>query len=100
MDAYLLILPSPFKTFRAPRDALAHGGLNGLLGARTMENRTSRITVLIDPDKKKLLEEICASKDLTPSQVIRQLIRQYIVENAGNRVLPEWLQSSVNSSEP
>ncbi len=65
-----------------------------------MENRTARITVLIDPDKKKLLEEICASKDLTPSQVIRQLIRQYIVDNAGNRVLPEWLQSSVTSSEP
>jgi antitoxin component of RelBE/YafQ-DinJ toxin-antitoxin module len=65
-----------------------------------MENRTSRITVLIDPDKKKLLEDICASKDLTPSQVIRQLIRQYIVDNAGNRVLPDWLQSSVSGSEP
>ena len=64
-----------------------------------MENRTSRITVLIDPDKKKLLEEICASKDLTPSQVIRQLIRQYIVDNAGNRVLPDWLQSNVPSAD-
>jgi antitoxin component of RelBE/YafQ-DinJ toxin-antitoxin module len=64
-----------------------------------MENRTSRITVLIDPEKKKLLEEICSSKDLTPSQVIRQLIRQYIVENAGNRVLPEWLRSNVSSGE-
>jgi len=66
---------------------------------KTMENRTSRITVLIDPEKKKLLEEICASKDRTPSQVIRQLIRQYIVDNAGNRVLPEWLKSNVQSAE-
>lgn len=71
----------------------------GLLFFTAMENRTSRITVLIDPDKKKLLEEICASKDLTPSQVIRQLIRQYIVDNAGNRVLPDWLQSNGTSSE-
>jgi antitoxin component of RelBE/YafQ-DinJ toxin-antitoxin module len=64
-----------------------------------MENRTSRITVLIDPEKKKLLEEICASKDLTPSQVIRQLIRQYIVENAGNRELPDWLLPNLPSAE-
>ncbi len=60
-----------------------------------MENRTARLTVLIDPDKKKLFDEICAAKDLTPSQVVRQLIRQYIVDNAGNRELPEWLISNV-----
>jgi hypothetical protein len=64
-----------------------------------MENRTSRITVLIDPDKKRLLEEICASKDLTPSQVIRQLIRQYIVDNAGDRALPGWLRANVANPE-
>jgi hypothetical protein len=45
------------------------------------------------------LEEICASKDLTPSQVIRQLIRQYIVDNAGNRELPEWLLSNVPGAD-
>jgi predicted transcriptional regulator len=59
-----------------------------------MENRTARLTVLIDPEKKRLLDEICAAKDLTSSQVVRQLIRQYIVDNAGNRVLPDWLQSN------
>jgi len=64
-----------------------------------MENRTARLTILIDPDKKKLFEEICAAKDQTPSQVVRQLIRQYIVENAGNRKLPEWLTSNVVRSE-
>lgn len=56
------------------------------------ESRTARLTLLIDPEKKKIFEEICASKDLTPSQVVRRLIRQYIQENAGNRELPEWLR--------
>ncbi|MCK9285570.1 MAG: CopG family transcriptional regulator [Rhodocyclaceae bacterium] len=64
-----------------------------------MENRTARLTVLIDPDKKKLFDDICAAKDLTPSQVVRQLIRQYIVENAGNREIPEWLRSNVANAE-
>ena len=56
------------------------------------ENRTARLTLLIDPEKKKLFEEICASQDLTPSQVVRRLIREYIQENAGGRTLPDWLQ--------
>jgi antitoxin component of RelBE/YafQ-DinJ toxin-antitoxin module len=59
-----------------------------------MENRTARLTVLIDPRKKKLFEEICAQHDLTPSQVVRRLIRQHIIENAGSRNLPEWLTAA------
>jgi antitoxin component of RelBE/YafQ-DinJ toxin-antitoxin module len=58
-----------------------------------MENRTARLTVLIDPRKKELFGEICAEKDLTPSQVVRKLIRQYVQENAGGRELPVWLQA-------
>lgn len=46
-----------------------------------MENKTARLTVLIDPDKKKAFEKLCASQDLTPSQVVRQLIRQYLSEH-------------------
>ena len=57
-----------------------------------MENRTARLTLLIDPTKKKLFEEICAEHDLTPSQVVRRLIRQYIQDNAGTRELPDWLK--------
>jgi hypothetical protein len=34
--------------------------------------------VLIDPVKKKAFEELCAGQDLTPSQVVRQLIRDYL----------------------
>ncbi|MFA7270414.1 MAG: CopG family transcriptional regulator [Sterolibacterium sp.] len=56
-----------------------------------MENRTSRLTLLIDPDKKRIFEDICAAQDLTPSQVVRKLIRQYIIDHAGNRELPAWL---------
>ena len=57
-----------------------------------MENRTARLTILIDPQKKKIFEEICAANDLTPSQVVRRLVRQYVIDNAGNRDLPEWLK--------
>jgi len=64
-----------------------------------MENRTARLTILIDPDKKKLFEEICAAQDLTPSQVVRRLIRQHIVDNAGNRVLPEWVYATTRQAD-
>lgn len=57
-----------------------------------MENRTARLTLLIDPEKKKIFEEVCAANDLTPSQVVRRLVRQYIIDNAGGRDLPEWLK--------
>jgi hypothetical protein len=43
-----------------------------------MENKTARLTVLIDPTKKKSFEELCSEQDLTPSQVVRQLIRDYL----------------------
>jgi hypothetical protein len=56
-----------------------------------MENRTARLTVLIDPRKKVLFDQICAQQDLTPSQVVRRLVRQYMVDNAGNIELPDWL---------
>lgn len=59
-----------------------------------MEKRTARLTILIDPRKKEIFEEICAANDLTPSQVVRRLVRQYIIDNAGNRELPEWLKPS------
>ncbi|SDX25767.1 hypothetical protein SAMN04515617_102212 [Collimonas sp. OK242] len=43
-----------------------------------MENKTARLTVLVDPIKKKAFEELCAGQDLTPSQVVRQLMREYM----------------------
>ena len=43
-----------------------------------MENKTARLTVLIDPVKKQAFEELCAAQDITPSQIVRQLIREYL----------------------
>jgi antitoxin component of RelBE/YafQ-DinJ toxin-antitoxin module len=64
-----------------------------------MEKRTARLTILIDPRKKEIFEEICAAQDLTPSQVVRRLVRQYILDNAGGRKLPDWLKSSAKGGE-
>jgi Ribbon-helix-helix protein len=47
------------------------------------EERTARLTVLIDPRKKELFERLCAEEDATPSQVVRRLIRTYIEERTG-----------------
>ena len=43
-----------------------------------MEDKPARLTVLIDADKKKAFETLCASQDITASQVVRQLIREYL----------------------
>lgn len=64
-----------------------------------VEKRTARLTILIDPAKKQIFEEICATNDLTPSQVVRRLVRQYIVDNAGDRELPAWLQPGVKAGD-
>ena len=60
-----------------------------------MENKTARFTVLLDPRKKRMFEEICAAQDRTPSQVVRQLMREYIIAHAGKRDLPAWLLKAV-----
>ena len=46
-----------------------------------MEPKTARITILIDPGKKLALEKLCAEQDVTPSQVVRRLIRNYLADN-------------------
>jgi hypothetical protein len=62
----------------------------------TMEEKTARLTLLVDPRKKKLFEEICAAQDLTPSQVLRQMIREYIIEHAEGRTFPPWLLTAAS----
>lgn len=47
------------------------------------EERTARLTVLIDPKKKAAFERLCREEDLTPSQVVRQMIREYIEARLG-----------------
>ena len=47
------------------------------------ETRTARLTILIDPDKKAVFEDLCRLEDLTPSQVVRRLIRNHIEQKLG-----------------
>ena len=51
------------------------------------KERTARLTVLIDPRKKAAFERLCAAEDVTPSQVVRRLIREYVEARIGT----SWL---------
>ena len=59
-------------------------------GAATLalEDRSARLTILIDPRKKAVFERLCAEEDATPSQVVRRLIRNYIQERTGEPWAP------------
>lgn len=46
-----------------------------------METKTARLTLLIDPNKKEAFERLCARLDLTASQVVRQMIRDYLAQH-------------------
>ena len=54
------------------------------------ENRTARLTVLIHPEKKKVFEALCKEEDVTPSQKVRQFIREYVEARLG----PDWREDS------
>jgi hypothetical protein len=53
-----------------------------------LEERTARLTILIDPRKKALFERLCDHEDLTSSQVVRRMIRAYIEERLGRPWVP------------
>jgi antitoxin component of RelBE/YafQ-DinJ toxin-antitoxin module len=59
-----------------------------------MELKTARLTVLLDPAKKKAFEQLCAQLDVTPSQVVRQLIREYLRQHG-----VEWQPSGQAEEE-
>ena len=50
-----------------------------------MENKTARLTVLIDPARKAAFEKLCHSQDVTPSQVMRRLVREFMEQHAPAR---------------
>lgn len=62
-----------------------------------MEIKTARLTLLIDPDKKAAFEGLCARQDRTASQVVRQLIRDYL---ALHGVQYEAGNSAADDAEP
>jgi len=43
-----------------------------------MEDKSARLTILIDADRKKAFDELCAAQDVTSSQMVRHLIREYL----------------------
>lgn len=61
----------------------------------TVELKTARLTVLIDPAKKKAFEQLCQQQDVTPSQVVRQLIRDYLRHHG-----VEWVPSGQEAGGP
>jgi two-component SAPR family response regulator len=63
--------------------------------AITMEKRTARLTLLVDPNKKVAFEKLCALEDVTPSQKIRQFMRDYIEEKLG----VDWREEVFNGND-
>ena len=63
------------------------------------EERTARLTILIDPRKKAVFEELCAAEDLTPSQIVRGMIRRYIEERLGKPWTPDGADPSAAASK-
>ena len=49
------------------------------------QRKTARLTVLLDPSRKQAFEQACHANDMTPSQVLRHLIRDYVT--SGGRSL-------------
>lgn len=63
-----------------------------------MEKRTARLTLLVDPNKKAAFEALCAEEDVTPSQKIRQFMRDCIEEKLGANWREEVLTEQSTSS--
>jgi hypothetical protein len=64
-----------------------------------IEERTARLTILINPQKKAVFEQLCAEEDLTPSQVLRRMIRAYIETRLG-QPWPPGEENPVASRDP
>ena len=46
-----------------------------------MDEKQARLTVLIDPENKKAFDAICSSREETSSEVVRQLILEFLARN-------------------
>jgi hypothetical protein len=64
-----------------------------------VELKTARLTLLIDPAKKAAFEQLCSSLDLTPSQVVRQLIRDYLAHH-GVSYVPSGSDAGASKAAP
>jgi predicted transcriptional regulator len=50
-----------------------------------MDDKPARFTILIDADKKRAFEQLCDAQDVTASQMIRRLIRDYLERHGVER---------------
>jgi len=71
------------------------GRKQDVIRATAMEKRTARLTLLVDPNKKIAFEKLCALEDVTPSQKIRQFMRDYIEEKLG----VDWREEVFNGND-
>ncbi len=80
----LVLIESPQKHYhgRVTKSAEYYHVIDRLL-SNDMDEK-ARLTILIDPAKKKAFEELCSSQDMTSSQMVRQLIRQYLEKHGVN----------------
>lgn len=47
-----------------------------------MQDKQSRLVVLIDPTSKAAFEAACTARELSASEVLRQLIEDYLARHA------------------
>ena len=76
-----------------------------------MELKTARLTVLVDPAKKKAFEALCARQDVTPSQVMLAGSQGYLPCDEGRTAgrsararraapRPHWSRTGLRASIP
>jgi hypothetical protein len=46
-----------------------------------MDEKQARLTILIDPKNKEAFEAICSSREVTSSEMVRQLILDYLARH-------------------
>lgn len=67
----------------------------------TIEERTGRLTILIDPRKKAVFDYLCAIEDQKPSQVVRRLVREYIEQKLGRPWKPgDTIEEALRGTRP
>lgn len=65
-----------------------------------MELKTARLTILIDPGKKLAFEQLCRTQDMTPSQVVRRLIREYMDQHEPPVAAPAPRKAAAKKAAP
>ena len=78
--------------------SLSNNG-NGSWTYTAAQNDASAVEFFVSATDGLTTLSTIASLDLTPSQVVRKLIRQWIIENAGDRKLPDWLKAGIKAQE-